>query len=694
MPALPGFVGPAYRSQSLTAAADRCINWYPESLENSGEIKANAALYPTPGLSVFLTLPTGPVQALFSQNGRVFAVAGDGLYEVFANGTYALRGNVATGPIQPTISSNGTAGGQLFIVAGGNGYILTLATNVFTIILDANFPNGSAAMGRFVDSYFAVLKQGTTEWRVSQLLNGLVWPGSDVAQRSFAADAIMNLAVTHREVWLFGSQTTEVWYNSGSTFPFQPITGVFLEEGCGAIDSVVNMDNTLYWVSQNVNGARKVLRAASGYQPQRISTHAIEFALQGYDTIADAQAYGYQDQGHTFYVLVIPSQNATWVFDSNTGLWHERAAWDAETGDFVTQRPGCHCYGFGKHLVGDRQSGVLYEQSIAFPSDGNGLIRRLRSSVHITSELRWAFYDTLQIDLETGFTVTSPLPDPLDVTTPGAATWIAPEDGSIQVECIGGGGGSRSTTLTVALAGGGGGSYARTGNIPVTRGQSFALVVGAGGAPGATQGATGGTSSFEALATAPGGTGGTSGTGGAGGVVGTGDVTFAGGKGGNGGCAAPDIGAGGGGAAGATAVGGLGADCSVGTAGVGNTPGGNGGTGGGVSGPGLDGDAPGGGASGNGSNGSGGASGADGLVRITYLSMTRTPEVMLRYSNDGARTWSSERRVSAGRQGEYHARVRWTRLGRGRDRVFEIAVSDAIPWRLSSVYLNLRPGDS
>jgi hypothetical protein len=482
MPPLPAFVNGAYQSQSITAAADRCINLYPEGLENSGEVKAGSALYPTPGLEVFVTLPTGPVDAVFAQNGRFFALAGTGFYEVFGNQTFILRGVVATNPSQPTMSSNGTAGGQLFVVSGGNGYILTLATNAFVQITDPDFPTGQAVQGRFVDSYFIVLRQGTTEWRVSDLLNGLSWAGAMVAQRSFASDIIAALAVTHREVWLLGTQTTEVWYNSGASFPFQPITGVFLEEGCGAADSVVNLDNTLYWLSENVNGARKILRAAGGYQPQRISTHAIEFALQGYSTVADARGYGYQDQGHSFYVLTIPSQNVTWVFDSITGLWHERAAWDSVVGDYITQRPQCHAYAFGLHLVGDRQSGVIYRQDISLPSDGGGVIRRQRTMVHLTDELRWAFFSRLTLDLETGL----------------------------------------------------------------------------------------------------------------------------------------------------------------------GTP------------------------SGQGMN----------------------PQVMMRWSNDGARTFGPERWVGAGLQGQYSRRATWTRLGRGRDRVFEIAMSDPIPWRLSNLYLHLRPGNS
>lgn len=704
MPRIPAFVGPAYRSQALTAAADRVVNLYPESLENSGEVKANAVLYPTPGIDVFCQLPQGPIRAIFAQNGRCWVIAGTGLYELRANGTYityAFPDGISPGPGRPTFSSNGTAGDQLFIVAGGFGYVHTLSNGATMLIDDPSFPQGEADCGQFVDGYFAVLRRGTTEWRISQLFNGMVWPGADVAQRSFASDIIASMAVTHREVWLIGTQTSEVWYNSGATFPFQPISGVFLEEGCSAPDSVVNLSGVLYWVSENQAGARRVVRAGSGgYQPQRISTHAIEYALQGYGTVADAVAYGYQDQGHEFYVLMFPSAGATWVYDATTGLWHERGAWDMVAGDYILQRQQCHAYAFGLHLVGDRQSGAVWRQSIEIPTDGVGLIRRARTFVHLSDELKWSFYDQATLDLDTGLSSVAPtIPAPYRFTAPGSYQWVAPYTGVVQVDVWGGGGGSQGIgTGTVACGGAGGGGFARRNAYDVVAGQTYTVIVGAGGVGGVVSaGGTGGTSSFESTVMATGGQGGLLGSGNPSGGTGViGDVMLTGGSGGSTNGAATTYGGSGGGAAGPTGNGGNGGANSNSpvAGGAGNPPGADGGAGG-TSGAPTPGNSPGGGAGG----GVGvfvGVPGGDGAVHIVYTSLLldQEPRVMMRWSNDGGRTFGAERLVGAGKQGEYSKRARWTRLGRGRDRVFEIAMSDAIPWRLSNLYLQARGGNS
>lgn len=63
------------------------------------------------------------------------------------------------------------------------------------------------------------------------------------------------------------------------------------------------------------------------------------------------------------------------------------------------------------------------------------------------------------------------------------------------------------------------------------------------------------------------------------------------------------------------------------------------------------------------------------------------PQVMLRISNDGGKTWISEQWRSAGQTGKFDHRVRWNRLGMARKRVFEVSVTDPIAWRITGAYV-------
>lgn len=70
------------------------------------------------------------------------------------------------------------------------------------------------------------------------------------------------------------------------------------------------------------------------------------------------------------------------------------------------------------------------------------------------------------------------------------------------------------------------------------------------------------------------------------------------------------------------------------------------------------------------------------------------PQVMLRISRDGGRTFGNERWRSIGAMGEYKRRVVWQKCGRARDFVFEIAGSDPVKIAITGALIQPRPGSS
>lgn len=70
------------------------------------------------------------------------------------------------------------------------------------------------------------------------------------------------------------------------------------------------------------------------------------------------------------------------------------------------------------------------------------------------------------------------------------------------------------------------------------------------------------------------------------------------------------------------------------------------------------------------------------------------PQCMLRFSDDGARTWSNIKMASIGKIGEYKKRAIFRRLGHARDRVFEITISDPVFVAINGAELYLEVGSS
>ena len=68
------------------------------------------------------------------------------------------------------------------------------------------------------------------------------------------------------------------------------------------------------------------------------------------------------------------------------------------------------------------------------------------------------------------------------------------------------------------------------------------------------------------------------------------------------------------------------------------------------------------------------------------------PEIMVRFSRDGGKTYGTIYRVAAGKIGEYDHRSYLSRLGRGRNWVCEVTVSDPVFWAFLDCYADMEVG--
>lgn len=277
----------------------------------------------------------------------------------------------------------------------------------------------------WADGSFIVNEGGTNRFFVSDLqtfhINALSFSSSEGNP-----DIVLALVINHRDLWVFNEKTIEVYYNTGNAdFPYERVGGGFLEIGLAAKRSVAKLDGTLFWLGNSEFG-NGVVYAASGLAPRRISTHAVEQAIQKYADISSATAFAYQKDGHGFYVLNF--DEATWVYDIATGLWHERAF--TSGGDLERHRAEHHAFSkeYGAHIVGDYENGNIYILDENYYFDDETEITRLRTFPHVSADnLSRLFCSRLQIDMETGVgLISGPGSDPqvmLDWSDDGGHTW-------------------------------------------------------------------------------------------------------------------------------------------------------------------------------------------------------------------------------------------------------------------------------
>ena len=388
-------LGSSYVARSVNAADSRMVNLFPEMVPEAG--KEPAFLSRAPGLRLLASLGDSPVRGLWQYGGYGYAVSGTNLYKISSSWAVTLLGTVSgSGPV--SMADNGN---QLFVACNGPSYIYNSSTSVFQQITDPDFP-GAVTVG-YLDGYFVFNEPNSQKVWVTSLLEGTQVDPLDFASAEGSPDGLVSLIIDHREAWLFGTNSVEVWYDAGNAdFPLARIQGAFNEIGCAAAYSVAKLDNGIFWLGSDARGNGIVYRA-NGYTGQRISTHAVEWQIQQYNNISDAVAYTYQQDGHAFYVLIFPSANTTWVYDVATQAWHERAGFS--NGQFTRHRSNCQMNFGGEIVVGDYANGNIYAFDLTTYSDNGDIQKWLRSWRALPTgqnNLNRTAHHSLQLDCESG----------------------------------------------------------------------------------------------------------------------------------------------------------------------------------------------------------------------------------------------------------------------------------------------------
>lgn len=413
MPSWPAFLGPAYRSASYMADAERCVNWFLEANESAGA-ETKHVMLPTPGIETFCGIAASPMRGGYTcqtvTGERPFVVCGDRLYEL-TNVVYGSDGQaISCSAVErgamgfsatalATFAWNGDAGNQLLVADGtGDAYSLDLGTLAFNKEL-----TGTATMVAYLSSRGLALDSSTGTLRISDLDDFTTWDPTQVVQNSATADPWVAMSVVHNEIWLFGTQTSQVWGDTGAfPFPFAPLPGALIEQGISAPFSWGHAGTPLAWMGRSDQGFTTVWRA-NGWQAERISTSAIEQAIGSYPVISDAVGWYYGQDGHYFFLLMFPTAGKTWVYDALTSLWHERAYWNRTTGEWEAYRVWCGFVAFGRNLCGDRAAGTIYRLDTTLAVDVDGLgTRRERQAPRLAQDQNRVRYESLQLVMDVG----------------------------------------------------------------------------------------------------------------------------------------------------------------------------------------------------------------------------------------------------------------------------------------------------
>lgn len=384
LPLLGGY----YTARSIIANCQRCVNLYPEA--NPKDSPVPLTHYQRPGLRALVQgagdVGNRVVRGIYrASNGAGYCVIGSQVYAISADFVLTNIGSITVGRTNPvSFIDNGQ---NIMLVDGSvSGWTISMASNVFAPIVDPTGLFTGATRLDFIDTFMIWNIPGTNRFGATGSNSTLPPDALNFGAKTNYPDPIQTLIVNRHEILLIGQLKSEIWFDAGgATFPFAELPGAYIEHGTCAPYSIASEDINTFWLGQDLQGRGVVFRQR-GYETKRISTHAIEFAIQQYPVMSDAIGYCYQQGGHVFYVLQFPSGNATWVWDESTALWHQEA-WTDENGVLNRHRGNCHAFVNDLNVVGDFENGTLYalDQDV-YTDEVNGTqgpITFIRSFPHI-----------------------------------------------------------------------------------------------------------------------------------------------------------------------------------------------------------------------------------------------------------------------------------------------------------------------
>lgn len=394
----------AYEGASKVLIDGQCQNLYLEKHPEGS--KSQVPLIGTPGLSVWTTVGNGPVRGMLQMGAYLYVVSGQELYRVDSRKNAVLIGEVK-GFSNVSMIENGT---DVLITTGGRSY----AARADQILELPEFDLIGAA---YQDGYGIAAKKGTEQFYLSGLDDLTSWSAIDFSSADTFSDNLVGLVSDHRELWLFGERSTEVWHNVGTAFfPFQRAGSGFMERGCMAPGSITKAMNRVFWLGNDYQ-----VYMATGYDPKPVAQPGIVRLIEAAASPATAESFTYTQEGHTFYVLIF--SDLTVAYDLTTGLWHTR-----KSAGMSRWRANCYANPWRLQLVGDYSNGNIYEMDMdAYSENGADLVRRMAAAPLNPGSGSRGVMDEFYLDMETGVGLTtgqgSNPQAMLDFSDDGGKTW-------------------------------------------------------------------------------------------------------------------------------------------------------------------------------------------------------------------------------------------------------------------------------
>ncbi len=304
----------------------RFLNCFTETVKNDVTGTQKQFVMKRPGTTRYHQPAgaSGEGRGCYYWNGYMYTVIGNKLYATDVSGP-------TSSSIKTLTTTTGAVGFEEFqgnntylvLLDGTKGYYIS-TTNTVTEITDAQFPTPHQVTPVFLDGYLFVISD------IGEIYNCDVgditaWQATNYIIPESFPDAGIAIARQNNMVVAFSELSVEYFYDAAnaSGSPLSPADQYVKQYGLASTGSIAQHESTLFFVAKSQAGNAFVV-AHEGTKETPISTPAIDRILneEGVD-IVDVWGYLIRSVGHVFYVLNLPTQSRTLVYDITSQYWFE-----------------------------------------------------------------------------------------------------------------------------------------------------------------------------------------------------------------------------------------------------------------------------------------------------------------------------------------------------------------------------------
>lgn len=311
------------------------------------DAKAKYAAVGHPGTLTFSEVTDTPCRGdIFMEDlDCVYSVHSSSVWKILEDGTASRIGTIP-GIDRCQLERNQKSTPQVVVRCDAGVYIIE--SDIVLMITDADLPTGCVSISEIAGYMIYGFADG--RYFISSINEAADIDALDFASAEQNADKLVRTFALGGDLLILGSKTIEPWTNSGNAdFPFElRSASSVVKKGCLAPDSVVEADNTIFWVGND----RKVYRL-QGYTAMKISSEQVDRLIRDDPNQADITATSYSYSGHDF--IAFAGTDWTMVYDAATGSWDTRESYQS-----TRWRHDHAISAWDKILVGDRDTGSLY----------------------------------------------------------------------------------------------------------------------------------------------------------------------------------------------------------------------------------------------------------------------------------------------------------------------------------------------